>query len=126
MPVFLIGLDPDHIARADDLHGAAEALQTGLRNRYGSPDYIRLNENMRRTFVKVISLDLRDRLPSVRQPTLLIWGGADTETPLWMARVMEKNIPDAGLVIFEGGDHFAYLKQAPRFCLIARHFLSEE
>ena len=45
------------------------------------------------------------------------------ETPLWMGREMEKLIPDAGLVILEGGSHFAYLEQAARFNTIAVHFL---
>ena len=43
-----------------------------------------------------------------------------------MAREMEKRIPDAGLVILEGGSHFAYLEQIGRFNAIVRHFLKEE
>ncbi len=103
-----------------------DMAEDALRRKYGSADYNALDEEMRKTFVKVISLDLTDRLSSVRQPTLLIFGDQDTETPLWMAKVMEKNIPDAGLVTFEGGTHFAYLEQAARFGAIARHFLKEE
>jgi len=38
---------------------------------------------------------------------------------------MEKLIPDAGLVILEGGSHFAYLEQIQRFNTIAQHFLKE-
>ena len=36
---------------------------------------------------------------------------------------MEKEIPDAGLVIFEQDDHFAYLRQWPRFAAVVRAFL---
>lgn len=36
---------------------------------------------------------------------------------------MEKEISDAGLVVFEGDDHFAYLRQWPRFLNITRTFL---
>jgi pimeloyl-ACP methyl ester carboxylesterase len=36
---------------------------------------------------------------------------------------MEKSIPDAGLVVFEGAGHFPYLEQPDRFCRIVRHFL---
>ena len=93
--------------------------------KYGSKDYAALDPEMRKTFVKVISLDLTDRLKDVKQPTLLVFGDQDTETPLWMAKVMEENIPDAGLVTLAGGTHFAYLEQAGRFCAIARHFLTE-
>ena len=37
---------------------------------------------------------------------------------------MEQDIPDAGLVIFEGGDHFAYLRQWLRFVTVVRAFLT--
>ena len=105
------------------LSGVAERAEEKLRRKYGSADYNALDAEMRRTFVKVISLDLADRLPGIRQPTLLLWGDRDTETPLWMGQRMEREIPDAGLVVLEGGSHFAYLEQAGRFNTIVRHFL---
>ena len=80
---------------------------------------------MKKTFVKVINLDLTDLYERFRSSTLLIWGDADSETPLWMGREMEKRIPDAGLVILEGGTHFAYLEQLQRFNTIVRQFLKE-
>lgn len=103
-----------------------DQMEAALRKKYGSADYNALDEEMRKTFVKVISLDLTDRLPMIAQPTLLLWGDQDTETPLWMGRKMEEMIPDAGLVVLEGGTHFAYLEQRQRFCTIARHFLLED
>ena len=103
-----------------------ERMEEKLRQKYGSRDYNALDEEMRKTFVKVISLDLSDRYVRIKQPTLLIWGDRDTETPLWMGQRMEKDSPDAGLVVLEGGTHFAYLEQAQRFCAIARHFLLED
>lgn len=103
-----------------------DLMEEKLRQKYGSRDYKALDGEMRKTFVKVISLDLSDRYARIQQPTLLIWGERDTETPLWMGQRMERDIPDAGLVVLEGGTHFAYLEQAQRFCAIARHFLLEE
>lgn len=87
------------------------AGQAALRRRYGSADYARLNENMRRTFSKVISQDLYPFLKDIQAPTLLVWGSEDTETPLWMGEQMEKAIPDAGLVVFEGRTHFAFIEE---------------
>lgn len=101
----------------------AEGAEERLRQKYGSEDYKKLNEVMRRTFVKVISLDLRPVLSVIRASTLLIWGSEDGETPLWMGQAMEQEIPDAGLVIFDGDDHFAFVKQWQRFCLIADRYL---
>lgn len=113
------------IKRIPALRAAGARMEEKLRQKYGSRDYNALDEEMRKTFVKVISLDLRDRYPEIRQPTLLIWGDADTETPLWMGQEMEKLIPDAGLVILEGGSHFAFLEQAARFQTIVLHFLKD-
>lgn len=103
-----------------------EGWQAKLRNHYGSPDYVKLDEVMRKTFVKLISQDLLPVLEKIQAPTLLVWGSADTETPLWMGQQMEQSIPDAGLVIFEGRGHFAFLEEWRRFVLIAQKFLLEE
>lgn len=101
---------------------AAEAMQTKLRNKYGSPDYIKLNENMRKTFVKVINYDQAHLLERIQASTLLIWGTADTETPLWMGQQMEKTIPDAALITFEGRGHFAFAEEWQRFVIIVKQF----
>ena len=69
--------------------------------------------------------DLTEHLEKIQASTLLYWGAQDTETPLWMGRLMEEKIPDAGLVVEEGCGHFAYLEQAARFAAIARSFLVE-
>ena len=114
------------IRKIGALKGIAEKAEESLRQKYGSADYNALDPEMRKTFVKVVNLDLRDWYPLIQAPTLLIWGDMDTETPLWMGREMETLIPDAGLVLLEGGSHFAYLEQALRFNTIVRHFLSEE
>ena len=94
-----------------------------LRQKYGSRDYNALDDEMRKTFIKVISQDLSGMYNQFRASTLLVWGDNDTETPLWMAKEMCSRIPDAGLVIFEGGSHFAYLEQLQRFNTIICHFL---
>ena len=104
------------------VRGLAEQMQTKLRNHYGSADYIKLNEVMRKTFVKVLSLDMFPQLAHIQSPTILIWGSDDTETPLWMGQMMEKEIPDAALIVFEGGSHFAFVEQWQRFSLIVKQF----
>ncbi|MBR6185661.1 MAG: alpha/beta hydrolase [Clostridia bacterium] len=104
--------------------GMAQKSLKALQQKYGSPDYNALDDEMKKTFVKVISEDLRPLLPKVQASTLLIWGERDQDTPLWMGQAMEKEIPDAGLVVFENDDHFAYLRQWPRFVTVVRAFLT--
>lgn len=113
----------DTIGRIPLIGAAGSIFEKKLRQKYGSRDYNALDDEMRKTFVQVINLDLSDLYEKFISSTLLIWGDSDTETPLWMGEEMEKRIPDAGLVVFEGGSHFAYLEQLPRFVTICRHFL---
>ncbi len=81
---------------------------------------------MRGTLVRIVNEDLRSLLPQVHIPVLLIWGEQDTETPIEDGRLMERLIPDAGLVTFEGAGHYAYLEQAARFCRIVEVFLHDD
>lgn len=105
------------------LSNQGEKMLEKLRKKYGSADYNALSPEMRKTFVKIISQDLRPCLKDIKASTLLVFGENDTATPLWMGQTMEKEISDAGLVVFEGDDHFAYLRQWPRFLNITRTFL---
>lgn len=116
----------EQLRKVPGLSHAAEGMEERLRQKYGSRDYNALDEEMRKTFVKVISQDLSGLYGQIRSSTLLIWGSDDTETPLWMGQRMEKEIPDAGLVVLEGGTHFAYLEQQARFNIIVRQFLKED
>ena len=79
---------------------------------------------MRPTLVKLVNEDLTPELPRVRASTLLIWGDQDDATPVSDGETMERLIPDAGLVVFEGAGHFSYLDQAQRFNVVAGHFLA--
>jgi pimeloyl-ACP methyl ester carboxylesterase len=110
-----------HAARR--LGAPGRRLRDALVGRAASADYAAAPPEMRATFVRLVNSDLRDLLPQVRVPTLLIWGEQDTATPVADAQLMERLIPDAGLVVFEGASHYSYLDQPARFARIARHFL---
>lgn len=104
----------------------ARAAQERLRDKRSSPDYKALDEEMKKTFVRIITQDLQPMLTEIHQPTLLIWGDQDEETPLWMGKTMAEEIKDAALIIFEGRGHFAYLEEIPRFARIVQAFITED
>jgi pimeloyl-ACP methyl ester carboxylesterase len=110
-----------HAARR--LGAPGRRLRELLVGRAASADYAATGPEMRSTFVKLVNADLRELLPKIAAPTLLIWGAEDTATPLADGQLMERLIPDAGLVVFEGAGHYSYLEQPERFATIARHFL---
>ena len=101
-------------------------IRSRLQFAFGSADYRALDEEMRKTFVRVVTQDLRPYLPSIKAPTLLIWGTLDTAAPIWMAKEMEREIPDAALIPMEGKSHFAYLERAGEFSKIMCAFLFPE
>lgn len=93
-----------------------------FRKRNGSEDYNAASPIMRQCLVKVVNEDLISLLPNINVPALLIWGDKDDATPLSDGQYMEKVIPDAGLVVFEGCGHYAFLQQSARFCRILDSF----
>ena len=99
------------------------ALGRRLVGRTASGDYAATVEALRPTFNRLVGADLSPLLPRVQAPTLLIWGEHDAETPLRDGETMQRLIPDAGLVVFEGAGHFAYADQPQRFARVVRHFL---
>lgn len=94
------------------LRGLSDRLRNVYAARYGSSDYNAVSGVMRETFVKVVNQDLRDYARRVQASTLLLWGSADEDTPLSAGRELERLIPDAGLVVFEGAGHYSYLERA--------------
>ena len=96
-----------------------------LRKKFGSSDYSNIKSDIvRQTFSKVINLDLTNNLKDIERPVLLMWGENDTDTPLYMAKIMEKNIHDSGLVVLKDAGHFSYIDKSNEFNLIVDNFLS--
>jgi len=107
------------------LDGLREKLQRRYNERYASDDY-RNAGPLRETFLRVIDEDLTPYAARVQAPTVLIWGDQDADTPLWQGRRLEQVIPDAGLIVFQGAGHFAYLERLHDYLRIVDHFLSTE
>jgi len=68
--------------------------------------------------------DLRDVLPRIDVPTLLLYGDADVRAPLTVARELHARIPGAELVILEGVGHVSPIEAPDRFNDAVRAFLS--
>lgn len=88
----------------------------------GSADYRALPDHMKKVFVRVVNQDLRSFLPQIKSPSLLIWGENDQDTPLEFGKTMEQEIPDAGLVVFEGAGHYSFLDCFGRYINIVTTF----
>jgi len=102
----------------------AERRLDARRAKAGSSDYAQASPMMRRILSKVVNEDLTSELPKIKAPTLLVWGTADTATPVADAHKMEALIPDAGLVAFDGCGHYSFLDNPAGFKAVLKSFLS--
>jgi pimeloyl-ACP methyl ester carboxylesterase len=101
-------------------------IRRSIEARYaklGSEDYRNASGTMREILVKSVNEDIRDLLPGITVPTLLVFGANDTATPVEIGRIMESKIKGSGLVVMEKSGHFPYLDEPAAFNAVARSFL---
>jgi pimeloyl-ACP methyl ester carboxylesterase len=68
---------------------------------------------------------IRERLPEIAAPTLIVWGAEDRLVPLRDADVFEELIPDSRKVVFDETGHVAMLERPGRFNRLLLDFLAE-
>jgi pimeloyl-ACP methyl ester carboxylesterase len=73
----------------------------------------------------VIEYDVRERLPEIACPTLIVWGDRDRLISVRDAAVFEQLIPDARKVIYEDTGHMAMLERPQAFNALLEQFLAE-
>ncbi len=97
-----------------------------IKTKVGSADYRNATPMMRDILVKTVNEDLKDLIPNIKQPTLLIWGTEDTATPYEDAIFMNQNIKDSGIVKIDGAGHFSFLEQPYLVNKVLDSFLNEQ
>jgi proline iminopeptidase len=71
------------------------------------------------------AFDVRDRLPALRVPTLVICGGNDWITPLAKSQEIVSLIPGSRLEVFDHSGHMPMFEERERFQAVLRTFLRE-
>jgi 2-hydroxy-6-oxonona-2,4-dienedioate hydrolase len=69
---------------------------------------------------------LDNRLGSIKQPTLIVWGREDRLTPLAMGEQFKKGIPNSQLVILEKCGHVPQIEKAAEFNAALLKFLGND
>ncbi|WLD93915.1 alpha/beta fold hydrolase [Alkalihalobacillus sp. AL-G] len=108
------------------LRNYKEDILTKVKGKLGSADYKNVSGVMQQTMVKVVNEDLQKFMPEIKAPTLLIWGENDTATPVEDAKIMERAIPNAGLVVLKNVGHYSYLEKLNEFLVIIDNFLEKD
>lgn len=78
-----------------------------------------------RAMARACAEDLRDALPRVNVPTLLIYGDKDIRAPRDVADHIHTAIPGSKLVVLPGAGHICNIDDAPEFNRAVRAFLGE-
>ncbi len=79
-------------------------------------------ENNRLSFIKIVNEHLDYKLKYITAPTLIVEGKNDKETPMYMAKRLNKGIKNSALVTLNGG-HFAFIDDYRSFNIIVKDFL---
>ena len=78
----------------------------------GASDYSRAPENMKRTLANMLDSDRAltpDRLKTITTPTSILWGAADTTTPLRMGQKLHSLLPHSTLEVHDSWTHAPYI-----------------
>jgi len=73
----------------------------------------------------VLDYDIRERLPEIACPTLIVWGDGDRLIPVRDADVFAELIGNSRKVIFEDTGHMAMLERPAAFNALLNDFLAE-
>ena len=78
-----------------------------------------------RAMARASAGNLRDVLPRINVPTLLLYGGADVRAPLTVAEDLHAAIPGAELVVLPGVGHVSNIEAPDEFNDAIRRFLRD-
>lgn len=103
------------VAHPRDLHPALAAEQV---RGAGKPGFLTALES-------IFGYDVRERLPEIACPTLIVWGERDRLIGVRDADVFAELIPDSRKVVFEDTGHMAMLERPAEFNELLEDFLAQ-
>ena len=93
-----------------DKFAPSAAEDPGVREVWGRYQRASASPAMAKAVVEALfEIDVRDILPSIRVPTLILHRTGDLVAPVEGARLMAERIPDAKLVEFDEPDHLVFV-----------------
>ena len=91
----------------------------------GSSDYQQLSPDMKKTFVSIVNTYLDEYARKMSVKTLIIWGEKDNDTPLYMAKKLNRYIKNSQLKVIKDAGHFCFLDCPLEFYKLTSKFWEE-
>lgn len=91
-----------------------------------SKDYAALSPVMKESFIKIVNEHLDGSIEKIKNPTLIIFGEKDKETPPYMAKKLKDGIKNSKLVFVKEAGHFCFIDKPYKFNMEVREFLLSE
>lgn len=98
----------------------------GIKINIGSKDFKNSDPIKKTMLINAVNTDLKAEMNRIKCPTLLIYGENDQETPLEIAKIINKNINNSALITIDNCGHFPYLERLNYTLLIIKSFLCSE
>lgn len=104
--------------KANDARATLRQLRASFETK-PTPTQTTLNRSLN----ILLDTDLREEIPNLRKPTLLIHGDRDTLAPVAAAHWMSQNLPIAYLRVMSGAAHAPFLSHTEQFVETLNQFL---
>lgn len=88
-----------------------------------SQDYRNLSPIMKESFKLIVNEHLDNLICKIKNPTLIVNGCDDKQTPLYMARRLNQGIENSRLIIIKDAGHFCFIDKSAKFNTEVREFL---
>jgi pimeloyl-ACP methyl ester carboxylesterase len=104
---------------------AREFFESVPKNPFTGNPFLPMTPNVQLT-ASIIDFDIRPKLASIRQPTLILWGAKDPVSPPQDAAFLKKEIPSSTLILFPNNGHSPMLENPSLFNQELGKFLQEQ
>jgi proline-specific peptidase len=93
---------------------AREFFESVPKNPFTGNPFLPMTPNVQLT-ASIIDFDIRSKLASIRQPTLILWGAKDPVAPPQDASLLQKEILQSRLVLFPDSGHSPMIEHPALF-----------
>ncbi|HOZ54246.1 MAG TPA: alpha/beta hydrolase [Bacilli bacterium] len=98
-------------------------LEGYAKNKIGSNDYKKASHIMKKVLVHTVNENLLEDAKKVKCPTIIIHGTNDAAAPFEDSKILEKEMKNVGLIVYENCTHYAYLERLNQTLAILDNFI---